>query len=175
VGAIAYYSGKRIVDMVGLISPEMIPRLGSLDGLVGFMNSGHVTHLAILRNWFEVDNQNPIFSTDPNNPEIMEVFEYNPKIVHFLTRDVDQFFQAGQYYASRNDFNTAIRYLTQGIQRDPRSSKGHRLLAETYFRMGKRDEAAKEFQVTLQLHPADAGAQAGLARVAAEQPGKPSP
>jgi tetratricopeptide (TPR) repeat protein len=175
VGAIAYYSGKQIVDMVGLISPEMISRIGSLDGLIGFMNSMHVTHLALLRNWFEVDNQNPLFSTDPNNPEIMEVFDYNPKNVHFLTRDVDQLFRAGQYYASIKDFNTAIKYFAQGIQRDPRSSKGHRLLAEAYVRMGKNDEAAKEFQVTLQLHPGDAGARAGLARVTTEQPRRPSP
>jgi len=174
VGAIAYYSGKQIVDMVGLISPEMIPRLGSLDGLIGFMNSQRVTHLALLKNWFEIDNQDPLFSTDPKNPEIMEVFEYDPKVVHFLTRDVGQLFEAGEFYASRNDFNTAIRYLAQGIQRDPRSSKGHRLLAGVYFRMGKHDEAAKEFRVTLQLHPGDAEARAGLDRIAMQQPEKES-
>jgi tetratricopeptide (TPR) repeat protein len=99
----------------------------------------------------------------------MEVFDYNPKIIHFLTRDVDQYFQAGEAYAAESDFNNAGKYIMHGLQRDPRSSKGHRLLGEAYFGVGKYDAAGREFQAALQFHAGDAGAQRGLARVSLQQ------
>lgn len=165
VGAIAYYSGKRIVDMVGLISPEMIQLMGNLDGLTGFLNKKHATHLAVLRNWFEVDNQDPVFQTDIQHPEIMEVFRYDGK-AHILSHDVVQLLQAGQYYISVNDLRSAGPMFQRAAQLDPQSARAHLFLGSAYLGIGKLDEADGEFKAALMLQPSFIDAQAALAEVA---------
>ncbi len=169
VGAIAYYSERRIVDMVGLISPEMISRIGNLDGLVQFMTSKSVTHIAVLKNWFDIDNDTPLFRTDIEHPEIMEVFEYHPRTIHFLPQDVEQLLEGGRYYASLNDFTTAGKFFAQAVQRDPRSSRARTLLASALYSVGKNSEAVREFQSSLQLNPGSVDAKIGLGRVALQE------
>ena len=88
IGAIGYYSGRRVVDMVGLVSPGMIRHIGDFDGLGRFLASQGVTHLAVLRNWFEVSSQTPLFTTGEEAPEIMEVFAYVPHRTRFILQEV---------------------------------------------------------------------------------------
>jgi len=164
VGAIAFYSGRKIVDMVGLISPEMIQHLGNLDGLVGFLNRKHATHIAVLRNWFEVDNREAVFQTDVRHPEIMEVFKYDGS-AHILSHDVVQMLQAGEYYLSMNDVQTAGPILQRAAQLDPRSSRAHLFLGGALLSAGKVDDAERELQTALTLHPDFVEAQAAMAEV----------
>jgi len=164
VGAIAYYSGRKIVDMVGLISPEMISRIGNLDALIAFMNAKKVTHLALLRNWFEADNVERIFTTDPDAPEIMEVFRYDPKSIHFVGRDVGEILESGRYYRSIGDLRAAGSYFAQAVRRDPRSSTAHALLGEVFLQ-SDNDNARNEFDLSLRLNPSNFEAVMGMAQV----------
>ncbi len=84
IGAVAYYSERRIVDMVGLVSPEIISRIGEREALLGHLSRSGATHLVVLRSWFDIDNINPLFQTDEMRPEVMEVFRYEPERMHFV-------------------------------------------------------------------------------------------
>ena len=66
-------------------------------------------------------------------------------------------------------FRSATKFFTQAVQRDPRSSKARVMLGMALFRTGRFDEAGKEFQSALKLHPANPDAKTGLARVALQQ------
>ena len=78
VGAIAYYSERRLVDMVGLVSPDLISTIGDYPALNARLVSKKATHLAVLRNWFSVEGATPLFSTDPKRPEVLEIFALEP-------------------------------------------------------------------------------------------------
>ena len=77
IGAITFYSERHIVDMMGLVSPDMINNIGRFDLLKKFLVKNGTTHIATLRNWFEVVNMKPLFQTDPRYLEIMEVFPFD--------------------------------------------------------------------------------------------------
>jgi len=69
IGAIAFYSQRRIVDITGLVTPEVVPHVLKPD-YIPFLErlfaARHVTYLAVLQEWQAVDNQTPLFEADPN-------------------------------------------------------------------------------------------------------------
>jgi hypothetical protein len=55
IGAITYVSERRVVDLAGLVTPEVVPLLRSPDRdalLAGFMAERGVEYVVILPNWF---------------------------------------------------------------------------------------------------------------------------
>jgi tetratricopeptide (TPR) repeat protein len=169
IGAIAFYSGRRIADMVGLVSPEMINNIGSFNKLMQFLAQKKVTHLALLRNWFTVENQDPLFQTDIQHPEIMEVFEFNPARIHFTPQDAARMTETAEYYLSLGNIQQAGPILQQSVKLDPQSSKTHYFLGNAYMSIGSLDKAEAELQTALRLYPTYWDAQLMLAQVAAKR------
>lgn len=166
IGAIAFYSGRRITDMVGLVSPDMIQNLGSLDRLKKFLVSKKTTHVAVLRNWFELVNVNPIFQTDERYPEIMEVFEFDANRINFSPQHVSRMTETARYYLSIGDYQQAGPILEQALRIDLQSSKAHFLLGRAYLLTENLDRAEAEFQNAIQLHPTHWDARSSLAEIA---------
>ena len=153
IGAIGFYSGRRVVDMVGLVSPQMIPNLHSLDSLVAFLVRERVTHIAVLRNWFEIVNVNPVFQTDESHPEIMEVFAFDPSRVHVVPGDVSRIEQIGlSYLASRNP-GPAVSLFTSALRMDPFSSRLHLYLGLALLASGRKTEAEASLTRALSIQP----------------------
>jgi tetratricopeptide (TPR) repeat protein len=153
IGAIAYYSGRRVVDMVGLVSPEMIDNIGRYDLLMKFLIHNRPTHLAVLRNWFEIVNQNPLFQTDPAYPEIMEVFLFDPARLHFMQQQASRLDDAGEYFLSRGDALYARQYFQQSLLIDPRSARTHVLLGRAARILGDTAAAHLQFTAANMLQP----------------------
>ena len=80
IGAIAFYSQRRIVDITGLVTPEVVPHILKPD-YIPFLErlfaARHVTYLAVLQEWQAVDNQTPLFEADPN-PEVLDIYDWRP-------------------------------------------------------------------------------------------------
>jgi hypothetical protein len=165
VGAIAYYSGRRIVDMVGLVSPEMIENIGSIDRLKGFLTRNRVTHLAVLRNWFEVSNQNALFQTDEQTPEIMEVFAYDPSRTHFTPQNASALVSQGIYYLSVGQIQQAGPLLQQSVRLDPQSARARCFLGLALLSAGNSADAEREIRTALTLQPDSWQSSLALARV----------
>jgi tetratricopeptide (TPR) repeat protein len=165
IGAIAYYSGRRIVDMVGLVSPDMIERIGSLDRLREFLVRNRVTHVAVLRNWFEIVNQNPIYTSDERTPEILEVFEFDAARTHFTPQNVSAMTETARYYLSVGQLQQASSILEQAVRIDPLSSKVHYFLGVAYGMRGNTDGAIRHLEVAIQSNPDYADAYRVLAGV----------
>ena len=167
IGAIGYYSGHRVIDIVGLVSPEMIPNLHNLDSLRAFLVRKHVTHLAVLRNWFEIVNVDPLFQTDEARPEIMEVFLFDPVRLHIVAGNVVGLEQLGLSCLARGETGTALAFLKAAIRLDPLSSRLHLNLGVALLSAGKIPEAEASLGRALAIQPSLWKARAALAQVEA--------
>ena len=160
IGAIAYYSGHRVVDMVGLVSPEMINNIGRLDLLMQFLVRSRVTHVAVLRNWFEIVNVRPLFETDPARPEVMGVFPFDREHLHFTTQDAARLDDAGEFYLAKGDPSTALQAFKRSYSIDPRSARTSFLIGTVARTLGDSVTAKAMFRNTLLLQPDYPGLQA---------------
>jgi tetratricopeptide (TPR) repeat protein len=151
IGAIGFYSERRIVDMVGLVSPDMIPSIGSFDALENFLNEKKVTHLVVLRNWFHLGNQKTIYETDERYPEVMEVFDYRPSSVMFVPQNVTRMNETAQYYLSIGDVQQAGAVLNQSLEIFPRLAWTHFLVGQAYLLINNPAKAGESFKNALLL------------------------
>ncbi len=166
VGAIAYYSGRRIVDMVGLVSPDMIENIGSLDRLKSFLIRKKATHLAVLRNWFEVDNVPVLFETDPAHPEVLQVMDFHSGRVHFVPQNVTRMRDLASRYYAAGEYQQAGELLQQALNIDPMSSQTSYWMAQTLFALGRTDESDRLVRNALTLFPSFAEAHLLEAQIA---------
>lgn len=169
VGALAYYSDRRIVDMVGLISPEMIQNIGRIDRLLEYLKGQNVTHLAVLRSWFEIDNVHPLFVTDELRPEIMEVFRFDPGRMHFTNQTASMLSERARLELAAGNIPPAGAMLEQALQYDANSARIHLLLGRALMQVGRLDDADRAFVVALRLQPDLWDARFGQADVAARR------
>jgi hypothetical protein len=169
VGALAFYSGRRIVDMVGLISPEMIENIGRLDRLIDYLKDQNVTHLAVLRTWFEINNVHPLYMTDELRPEIMEVFRFDPERIHFTNKTASLLSERARLELAAGNVQQAGAMLEQALQYDVNSARIHLLLGRALILVGRLDDAEREFGIALDLQPDLWDARFGQADVAARR------
>lgn len=151
IGAIAFYGKRKIVDMVGLVSPEMIEHIGDLQYLTKYLERQRVTHLALLRNWFEVTNQNPIFKTDERTPEIMEVFPYRRGVTHLMPQMASAMNGQAAYLMQRGQYIDAFRYLEQSYKADPQSVRTLSLLGLAAIALGDTTRGIQALESALSM------------------------
>ncbi len=164
VGAIAYYSERKIVDMVGLVSPDMIENIGSYDKLLRFLNSKGVTHISVLRNWFHIGNQNRLYNTDLRYPEIMEVFEYSRDKIVFVPADVDIMNNNARYLLSTGQFRQAGLVLDQSLRRFSGYDDTHYLMGLALEKNGNHEMAKENYRKALLLNPYNKAAEIELSK-----------
>jgi tetratricopeptide (TPR) repeat protein len=169
VGAIAFYSERRIVDMVGLISPEMIQNIGNLNKLKDFLTRQGVTHVALLRNWFEVVNVNSLYHTNEQAPEIMEVFKYDPDRMHITSTEVNWLTDRGWPFLLRGDAQQGGPLVERAVQLDPLSSRAHHHFGWALMMVGQFDRSESEFRKAIELNPSYWSAYFALAQVPLRQ------
>ncbi len=66
IGALGYYGNHEIIDLAGLISPDVIPFIRDETALQGYLNLRGVNYLITFPDWYPmlVDDLTPIFSTN---------------------------------------------------------------------------------------------------------------
>lgn len=169
IGALAFYSERKIVDMVGLVSPAMIENIGRLDRLHKFLAGQNVTHLAVLQNWFESTNQNPLFQTDPREYEVMQVFEFDETRTHFTPTGAGRMTNLALRHLLRGDVSSAGPLLQKSLIIDPNNAKTHYGLGLAYLHIAKFDDTEHELRKALLLNPEYWDAELTLAEVAARR------
>ncbi len=156
VGAIAFYSDRKIVDVVGLINPEFIPKLNSKE-FTGFvqqqMKKQNVSYVAFLKEWFQVVNQPPLFTAGENNFEIMEIYKYSPDSTHILSTEVNSGIRYIGELLNAKQYKQAINVLNQLVTMDPNSSLTYYLLAYTYSALGDAKSSEKSLAKAVELYP----------------------
>lgn len=164
VGAIAFYSNRRIVDMAGLVTPEVIPHIRKPD-YVPFLDSlfDHrgVSYLAVLEEWQPVDNEKPLFEADPQ-PQVMHVFAWEPGVTHLMDPGVRGLVaQAGGALRS-GDTRGARDAVARALEADSGAASVWTLAGRVDQSAGQADQALPEFHRALALYPQSRDARLGL-------------
>ena len=156
VGAIGYYSERKIVDVAGLINPEFIKKLNTKD-FARFMTEQmvkeHVDYIAFLREWYRVVNQTPLFTTGDQNFEIMDVFKFDPQKTHILSGEVNGMNNYGLRMIQQRQYRQAINVFAQAVEKDPKSSLSFYLLSYAYSFLGDAVNSEKYLKRALELYP----------------------
>jgi len=136
VGAIGFYSQRKIVDVAGLVTPELINKISNenyVTEMNEYLKKSGVTYVAFLREWYRVVNQTPLFTTQDISPmEIMEVYKYDPAKTNILSKISNSIIMEVQNrLSSRNpqQIQSVGQLLSRSLQADPNSSL-------TYFYLG---------------------------------------
>jgi len=156
VGAIGYYSERKIVDVAGLINPEFIKKLNTKD-FARFMTEQmvkeHVDYIAFLREWYRVVNQSPLSTTGDQNFEIMDVFKFEPQKTHILSGEVNGMNNYSLQMIQQRQYRQAINVLIQAVEKDPKSSLSFYYLAYAYSYLGDAANSEKYLKAALELYP----------------------
>jgi len=131
VGAIGYYSNRKIVDVAGLVTPELIKKINDIDYvnyMSDYMSKNGVTYLAFLREWYRVANQEALFTTAGLlPPEIMEVYKFEPGKTKILSREVNSLLMKAQMLVGRKDGQQMIYVLNRLLALDPNCAQAYYL------------------------------------------------
>jgi hypothetical protein len=167
VGAIAFYSGRRVVDMLGVVKPEVIPHVHRPDYLPyinALFSREHVTHLVVLRNWWEVVNVEPLFVADPA-PEVMEVFPWIPGRTHIMPEQASLLDRRAAGALRQENPAAALEPLARSLALDPESSRTWLLAGAAREQARQWNEAEVAYRRALALFPEMADARFRLAIV----------
>lgn len=158
VGAIAFYSQRKIVDVAGLVTPELINKLHDknyVEYMREYLKKNNVAYLAFLREWYRVVNQTPLFISPEGAPqEIMEVFKFNPDSTHILSKEVNSGVDyVGQFINQKGMQNQALNILNQMLTMDNKSSLTYYLMAIVYGSANDAKNYEKSLLKAVELYP----------------------
>lgn len=156
VGAIAYYSERKIVDVVGLINPEFVEKLNNKD-FVTFvkeqLKKQNVSYVAFLKEWFQVANQPSLFSAGENNFEIMNIYKYEPDKTHILSTEVNTGMNYAAEFIKNKQYPNAVTILKQVISFDPQNSLAYFQLAYAYSELNDVVNSEKSLRKAVEIYP----------------------
>jgi hypothetical protein len=156
VGAVAFYSGRKIIDIVGLINPEFIPKLNSKE-FVGFareqMKKQNVTYAVFMREWFQIVNQNPLLEAGDTNFEKMYVYSYSPDKSHILNPDLNAAVDYITQLLSQKQYQPALTALNKVISLDPEVPVFYYLLAYLQSATGDTKSSEENLRKAIGIFP----------------------
>ncbi len=171
VGAIAFYGERKLIDMAGLVTPELIDHLNNRlysEYINKYLAEHDVDFLITLKNWFEVVNDKPVY-IPVNEFEFMEVYKYEYGRTHIQPKEVTQINQAAIQMLQSGAAANALQYLNQSLSLDPKSSQTYFLLGAVYEAMRDYTKAEKSFSKALELFPEYTEAYYGLGQTSFNQ------
>lgn len=156
VGAVAYYSERKVIDVVGLINPEFISKLNKKE-FVGFvleqMKAQNVSYMAFLKEWFQVVNQEALFEGGEQNFEIMQIYKFTPDKTHILSTEVNSGMQYAVNLINARQYQQALTVLKQIAAMDPNSSLTFIRLAYVYSALNDPASAERSLLKAIEIYP----------------------
>jgi len=171
IGAIAFYGERKIIDMVGLVTPELISHIKDADYsdyLNNYLSKRKVDYIVTLRNWFEVVNDKSVF-TPVNSPEFLDIYKFKPGRTHIQPKEVSKINQAALQLIQNGMVPNAITALEQSLSKDPKSSQTHFLLGYAFDVIKDYSNAEKHYKTAIELFPEFAEAYFGFGNVCYQQ------
>jgi hypothetical protein len=152
IGAFGFFSGRRIVDIVGLIDPKIIPNIGLSGPTIEFMRERHVTHVAFLANWFEVPNENPLFANTPENGERMYVYPFNEhtQLTSPTVLSIHKFIESAISARQVEGVEAAVQ---EALKLEPENARTHLLAGYMYEEKRQLGPAELEFRKSISEFP----------------------
>jgi tetratricopeptide (TPR) repeat protein len=165
VGAIGYYSGRKIIDVAGLITPGLIDKMmdkNYQDIMIDFLKKNGANYLVFQREWYRVVNQNTLYTStnkdpldagDEFNVEVLDVYKFDPDKTHILSRETNSYIMMALNRISVRAPGDALPYLRTSAQLDPVSSYTYYISGIAYSSMGDNKIAEDYYKKGLEIFP----------------------
>jgi hypothetical protein len=160
IGALGYYSGRRVVDLVGLADPGMITFLDK-PGAVSALRKKGVSYAALLDNWYEIPNENTVFVNSPPASETMRVYYFTDS-TRFTGGTVLSIHKYLYGLLAGEDPSSFQEAMKEAIAAEPDNALTYTLGGEVLLRLHELDAAKAAFQKALMLFPSSTRAMRGL-------------
>ncbi len=152
-GAIGYYGRRRLTDITGVVSPQMVPAIGDFAALTTILRGERIDYIATLREQFEVVNAAPVFTSDPLHSEVMEIVPTAGGRTHLMMPVASALNAEAVKALQYQQPQAAIQALRRSVQIDGSSSRTMSLLGLAM--LGARDTASAviAFREALRIFP----------------------
>ncbi len=160
IGALGYYSERRVVDLVGLADPSMIKFLDK-PGAVSALRKKGVSYAALLDNWYEIPNENTVFVNSPPASETMRVYNFTDS-TRFTGGKVLSIHKYLYGLLRGEDPSSFQEAMKEAIAAEPDNALTYTLGGEVLLKLNKLDAAKAAFQKALTLFPSSERAMSGL-------------
>jgi hypothetical protein len=168
-GALGWFGNRRIMDFSGVESPEVTSMMGDLAALQRVFEMRGVKYIAARRERFEVVNANPVYTSDPANPEVLEVTPFDRNKSHIMPQQAAVFNYQASMYMQRGQYAPAIDLLRQSYRLDPVSARTISLTGVAVLLMKDTVQALQLFEEALRLQPDYAPAMTPIADIKTAQ------
>jgi tetratricopeptide (TPR) repeat protein len=168
-GAVSYYGQRPVFDISGKLTPAVVDHMSSLAELVAEFRTNRVTHIAARRDEFEVVNVNPLFTSDPIQPGVMEVFLYTPRQTHLMSQAASALNVEAARLMGQKRWIDAEAVLQRSFKEDPYSSRTSTLYGLTILQLGDTSNARAYLEQAVTLHDTYAPAMVPLADILVKQ------
>lgn len=156
VGAIGFYSNRKVVDVAGLINPEFINKLLDADFpnfMIEQMKKEKVNYIAFLREWYRVVNQPALFTTGDQGFEIMDVFKFDPQKTHILSSEVKGMSSYAMELIRTKQYQQGLSLLNRAYGLDQNSSLTCYYIAYSSLLAGDPATAERFLKKALEIFP----------------------
>lgn len=157
IGAIGFYSGRKIVDIAGLVNTELNEKLNDYNYseiITKYCNSQKVSYLVILNEWYSVINQNPVFSAPEfATRENMDVYKFYPGKTRVLSKEAHRLmWDIFKEFETKN-YSKIISLTNKVIELEPEYAYAYLLRGNSYLQLGDIIKYEADVKHTIFLYP----------------------
>lgn len=157
IGAIGFYSGRKIIDVAGLITPYLNARLTEKDYsniMREYLQEQDVSYIAFLREWYRPINQKPLFRTPDYSPqEVMEVFKFIPDSTYIISKNANYMMDKALRSYKEKDGIEIIKDMNVILELEPAYAEAYYLRAYGYSLLNDDDKYLEDLQNSVRYYP----------------------
>lgn len=166
IGAIGYYTGRKIIDVAGLITPYLNERLNEKDYsriMTEYLKEQGVSYTAFLHEWYRVVNQKSLFETPDYSPvEVMEVHKFIPDSTYVISKDANYIMNSALRSLGKKDGNDIVSKMDQLIQLEPEYGEAYYFRAYGYSLLNNNEKYLEDLNNSVKYYPDFKNAQLNL-------------
>ena len=166
IGAIGFYTGRKIIDVAGLITPYLNERLNEKDYsriMTEYLKDQGVSYTAFLNEWYRVVNKNSLFETPDNSPvEVMQVHKFIPDSTYIISKDANYIVNSALRSLGKIDGNEIVSKMDQLIQLEPEYGEAYYFRAYGYSLLNNNEKYLEDLKNSVKYYPDFKNAQLNL-------------